>query len=816
MTKILQQFAMIWIFGIILSPSLSSAKFADIDTTHPHFHAIDELEKKEIIKGYQRDGKVYFLSRQKVNRAEALKILVLSAEIPHEKTRGLTFPDVPTPAWFSEYVQAAVDQKIVEGYPDGMFRPERNVSRTEFLKMMVVSFDIPTEEIQEGEEWFRPFFNAAVNLNLLDGPHISPYESLSRGEIAELIYRAQKLKPDNFSSRYIYSGEGKVSFYDKGFAGKLTANGEIYDPMDLTAAHRTLPFDTRLKVENQKGDFVIVRINDRGPYIEHRVLDLSRKAFERLALASEGVIDVKFEVYSDTADDNPVIPEQIRSKLSSQSKNTKVPDSLAEVFSRNRTVPKPEEDEIDVSEPAKKPNRRRKVTTPYLGGSITQLSKDFFENALLRREIPLKIEVGTVLKVEGTAPEFGRREATIFLQNSKTKKQTHFASPVSGKNFSIPVFFMEPGNYEIGLVFNDQIESRVGKVEVIKPNRSRKFRASKVKFTTNLYARIVSEESKVIFDWKSGENFLTKIVFSQESNKRILLLEDGLSEISLPYDFFNTFKVDEKLAIDIYQAGSRDGTLANQETNWKKADFRNYILRPGFPDTEKEEISVHDFPRFLKTLGKVVLKGKVLSPDIILSEDIFLIGPKGKVSNHPIKKEGDDFSFSFKPNEYGTYILEIVSNKGEVLFNRGMYFSKAPVLPVAHWKQTYSRSFSATGHRNWINRLRKKYHFPRLAASKELNDFAQLYADKMAHQNYISHITPEGFDLKKRIKMAKLPMGEYGENLSFGTTYQLALNGLENSGSHRQNMLHRKWKRVGVGLAKNEKGEYYVVQVFGK
>ena len=85
-----------------------------------------------------------------------------------------------------------------------------------------------------------------------------------------------------------------ASWYGPYFHGRETANGERYNMYALTAAHKTLPFGTRLKV-TYKGKTVTVRINDRGPYIDGRDLDLSLGAMSRLGGVSAGVIKVKVE-----------------------------------------------------------------------------------------------------------------------------------------------------------------------------------------------------------------------------------------------------------------------------------------------------------------------------------------------------------------------------------------------------------------------------------------------------------------------------------------------------------------------------------------
>lgn len=86
----------------------------------------------------------------------------------------------------------------------------------------------------------------------------------------------------------------KASYYGKRFHGRPTANGETFNMHAMTAAHKTLPFGTRVVVSrgNHK---VTVRINDRGPYKASRCIDLSRAAFERLAPRSKGVITVILE-----------------------------------------------------------------------------------------------------------------------------------------------------------------------------------------------------------------------------------------------------------------------------------------------------------------------------------------------------------------------------------------------------------------------------------------------------------------------------------------------------------------------------------------
>jgi len=90
---------------------------------------------------------------------------------------------------------------------------------------------------------------------------------------------------------------GLASYYADKFQGRKTASGERFDQNKKTAAHRTLPFGTMVKVTNTKnGKSVTVRINDRGPFVKGRIIDLSRSAFKRIGNPASGVIPVRLEI----------------------------------------------------------------------------------------------------------------------------------------------------------------------------------------------------------------------------------------------------------------------------------------------------------------------------------------------------------------------------------------------------------------------------------------------------------------------------------------------------------------------------------------
>ena len=117
---------------------------------------------------------------------------------------------------------------------------------------------------------------------------------------------ARNLRPESTAE------EGEASWYGPGLYGRKTASGEVLRPGMLTAAHRTLPFGTCLRVTNlENGRAVEVRVNDRGPYAAGRVIDVSEAAASALGMRGRGVIRVRLERCGGTSEGAvPDVPER--------------------------------------------------------------------------------------------------------------------------------------------------------------------------------------------------------------------------------------------------------------------------------------------------------------------------------------------------------------------------------------------------------------------------------------------------------------------------------------------------------------------------
>lgn len=117
--------------------------------------------------------------------------------------------------------------------------------------------------------------------------------TLSAKNTPNLTHSASALRLEEF---------GIASYYAEAFHGKKTANGEKYDMRDLTCAHKSLPFGTLVRVTRlDNGQYITVRVNDRGPYTKGFIIDLSKRAAEKIGLIQAGTAKVKIEVVGNTS-----------------------------------------------------------------------------------------------------------------------------------------------------------------------------------------------------------------------------------------------------------------------------------------------------------------------------------------------------------------------------------------------------------------------------------------------------------------------------------------------------------------------------------
>lgn len=173
--------------------------FSDVSSSHPNYAAIMALKDRGIIGGYP-DGT--FKPEQAVNRVEALKIILLGSNVYVPDANGTAgFKDTDANAWYAKFILKAQLLAIVQGYPDGSFKPEQTVNLAENLKILLLTNKTDLSKVSANEdpyadvlktEWYAVYAQYAKDHKLIDADSMNkiyPAQGMTRAKLAETIYR---------------------------------------------------------------------------------------------------------------------------------------------------------------------------------------------------------------------------------------------------------------------------------------------------------------------------------------------------------------------------------------------------------------------------------------------------------------------------------------------------------------------------------------------------------------------------------------------------------------------------------------------------
>tara|TARA_Y100000310_G_scaffold175693_2_gene175799 strand:+ start:6530 stop:7576 length:1047 start_codon:yes stop_codon:yes gene_type:complete len=168
-----------------------SQGFSDVGKEHSNFTSISFVKNEGIVKGYE-DGS--FKPDQRINRAEFTKIIVaanFTREAIDTCESNDLFSDVLQSNWFADFVCTAKKDGVIDGYPDGTFRPGAFVNFAEAAKIVVGAFGIGTSPGDSKDIWWQPYVFALARLGGLPSTFSDPNQQLTRGDMAEIIYRVR-------------------------------------------------------------------------------------------------------------------------------------------------------------------------------------------------------------------------------------------------------------------------------------------------------------------------------------------------------------------------------------------------------------------------------------------------------------------------------------------------------------------------------------------------------------------------------------------------------------------------------------------------
>jgi len=199
----------------------SAATFSDVPGNHAFYAAVESLKNLEIVKGFD-DGT--FRPNNPVTRAEALKMILTSAQATIEGSSETEFSDVPADAWFGTFVRTGRNLKIVNGYGNtGKFGPNDRVQKSQFLKMLLLAFrkDVSKHEnLKSGVsadtapgQWWLSYMSYSKTLGIIT-PNVDnklfPEKELTRGECAEIIYRLLVLERGGETQKMLSMAESHL------------------------------------------------------------------------------------------------------------------------------------------------------------------------------------------------------------------------------------------------------------------------------------------------------------------------------------------------------------------------------------------------------------------------------------------------------------------------------------------------------------------------------------------------------------------------------------------------------------------------------
>jgi uncharacterized protein YkwD len=670
--------------------------FSDLYPTNQYYESINYLYEIGVINGYPDST---FKPDKTVSRVEFLKLALISSGIETDVYSPTGFPDINESAWYAPYVRKAKSEGWIEGYPDGTFKPSRGVNKAEALKMIA--------EIQEWEieTDIRQSYFTDVPASAWYAPYIE--------------YAHDKNLLDERGSFFIaeaHLSRGKVSEY-------------LYRA-----------FLTNLSGADQFSPLLA------GQY----------PASENIILAQ------------------PVLPE---------------------------------EQEVSFE------------FTPY---DYKTIDKDFFENITLQEDFPNHFYLNEVYYFKGKIKSGDYSQTFIFLlpQDSDiTEDHLTYVGKIEGSNLNIPVIFRHSGNYKLGLILGNAGESKIVNISVLEslPQNTQLQTNSPPSPLTVRYAA-----QNTTFSWDNNGNEIIKLIISQGSRNKEFIFRQGNQFFNVDYPDFKYF-INGTTKYKL-QGARLSGKLPLEiSSNWAASEEKNFSAVEHISVKNRSGITVNNFPETLSKIQNISFSGTtqsilfdtayIIKPDgNVDNVTLATSGTKSTYGGSETIPAGNDFQFSYTPQTAGTYIIEINKTDGSAVLNSPVYVATGiPLIPdyfdLNDNSNADAANFNLSAFRsellNLINRERLNMRLNTVSINSELNNLAQMHSEDMAERDFFGHINPDGKSPDDR----RIELGietTVNENLATAGTVEYAHEGLMRSGVHRLNIIDPAWTRVGLGIAQKD------------
>lgn len=243
----------VFVLLVLTTVRAHAESFRDVGSGHVNMDAIEYVKTNEIVSGYP-DGT--YKPDYNINRAEFTKI-IMGAVMPEAVKGSNCFPDVKN-EWFASFVCAAKTKDIIKGYPDGSFKPGQNISFAEAAKIIMSAFG---ETVEPNEIWYKPYVERMGQKKAIPGSITTFDKNITRGEMAEIIYRLRASIINKSSQTYmsIASGGGSGSeqeLYVDEYADWQTYKNRLQNILiKYPSGWFAVADGNIIKIQNMEGDY---------------------------------------------------------------------------------------------------------------------------------------------------------------------------------------------------------------------------------------------------------------------------------------------------------------------------------------------------------------------------------------------------------------------------------------------------------------------------------------------------------------------------------------------------------------------------------
>lgn len=684
---------------LLLSLCASSAfaqsfdnSFLDISSSYVYYDAISYLKERGVINGYP-DGT--FRPNNTLKRSELAKIVVISSNIPSVSERQC-FPDLDPTQWYAEYVCAAKASGLVKGYVDGTFKPSRDISRAEAIKIVAEAedFDLDmsfSEKFSDALEidWFYKYVNSAKSLGVL------PFSSF--------------LDPGKFITRAEFS--------------------EVYA--------RTLQLDTDLA----DGD-----------------------------TASTPETDPAGDIEADPAGQ----------------------------FDLDSTNP-------DLQQPV--------VSSQDLKGFDTVIKKDSYDNFSFDFDIPTVFIKDEIYNFSGSVgSDFDFAFAVLVQEGSDNQ---NFIAKMNNRNFNIDMRFLDDGDYKLGFIAGNSGKTKVFPIKVVSSLPPGTSAVESVSITEDVNLGFRNFEPGVFLPDAQAFKVLE---IKQGSKKETLMTRQNRQFLPIDYTDFDSFGEGEfDVEVKYMAYVVQDGELVVSQSNKVFDEKINGVLHR-FSSVDKNLNNLELPNTFVP--GQAVSFGFDSTLDISTNVYFIKPDGLVDTFRDGLLKAGNSYSYSSSLEQDGTYILEVNNSAGLAVINHPIYPVGSFPLVGEYFDDFESEQdgvFNESDQKAYtlalINEERAKYGFGSVTMQDDLSSLARLHGNDMIDRNYFAHVSLNGLTPNDR-RVREGIATPVGENLAKDLSTLRAHRSLMRSAAHRANILNPSWDTVGISVLLDDDDYYYVVQQF--